>query len=76
MEEDHLFHLNYAITLLNNDDVSRAAEHQQAFERLYAKLDDDAKNADAEVVEQRALLAAAVKERASGAPRARPTTEI
>ena len=70
MEEDHLFHLNYAITLLNHDDVQRAAEHHQAFERLYAKLDDEAKNADPEVVEQRALLAAAVEERLRGGGKA------
>ena len=44
MEEDHLFRLNYAITLANNDDAPRAAEHFAEFERLYEKLDDEAAN--------------------------------
>ena len=53
MEEDHLFHLNFSITLLNHDDVKRAAEHYASFERLFANLDDAAREADAEVMEQR-----------------------
>jgi Bardet-Biedl syndrome 4 protein len=56
MEEDHLFHLNYAITLCNNDDKERAAKHFRLFEALFDKLDDDAKAADPEVGEQRAML--------------------
>jgi len=53
MEDDHLFHLNFSITLLNHDDVKRAAEHYASFERLFANLDDAAREADAEVMEQR-----------------------
>ena len=32
MEEDHLFHLNYAITLMNNSETSRAQQHFAKFE--------------------------------------------
>jgi len=60
MEEDHLFRLNYAITLFNHGDAARAAEHFRAFTELYAKLDDEAKNADPEVVEQKNALASAL----------------
>jgi len=56
MDEDHLFRLNYAITLLNNDDATRSAQHYAEFERLFSKLDDDARNADPEVMEQRNAL--------------------
>ena len=62
MEEDHLFQLNYAITLYNRNALDRAAEHYTEFERLFAKLDDDARNADPEVVEQSKSLQAALRE--------------
>jgi hypothetical protein len=32
---DHLFHLNFAITLFNNDELERARESFQHFERLF-----------------------------------------
>ena len=38
MEEDHLFHLNYAITLMNNSESSRAQQHYQKFEELFSKV--------------------------------------
>merc|ERR1711970_1501071 len=56
MEEDHLFELNYSITLASNDDLERAREHFAEFEKLFQKLDDEAKNSDAEVLEMRQLL--------------------
>jgi len=56
MEEDHLFELNYSITLASNDDLERAREHFTEFEKLFQKLDDEAKNNDAEVLEMRQLL--------------------
>ena len=52
MEEDHLFELNYAITLFNNDEMDKARAHYAEFEKLWARLDEDTKNADQEVVEQ------------------------
>ena len=53
MEDDHLFQLNYSITLLNNDDPGRAAQHYADFERIFSKMDDEARNSDPEVMEQR-----------------------
>ena len=60
MEEDHLFQLNYSITLFNNEDLERAAAHYNEFELLYEKLDDEARNSDPEVTEQRSALRAAL----------------
>ena len=67
MEEDHMFELNYAITLANHGESERAAEHFAAFERLFARLDDEAKAADPEVLQMRQLLS-----RALGVPVAPP----
>jgi len=61
MEEDHLFELNYAIALFNNDEADKAAQHFAEFEKLFAKLDDEAKNSDPEVNEQRLALQQALK---------------
>lgn len=36
MESDHLFHLNYAITLYNNEEAERAQTHFLEFETLFA----------------------------------------
>lgn len=62
MESDHLFHLNYAITLYNNDELDRAANHFTEFDRIFSKLDEEAKNADPEVLEQKAALQAALRQ--------------
>lgn len=35
LDDDYLTHLNYAVTLLNNDEPERAAEHLAAFKRLF-----------------------------------------
>lgn len=59
-DSDHLFHLNYSITLYNNDDVDRAKEHFGEFQRLFDELDDDTRNADPEVNEQAVALGAAL----------------
>jgi len=56
MEEDHLFELNYAITLANNEELDRARDHFAEFNRLFEKLDDETKNNDPEVIEMRQLL--------------------
>eukprot|EP00242_Pyramimonas_sp_CCMP2087_P014638 CAMPEP_0198199372 /NCGR_PEP_ID=MMETSP1445-20131203/2685_1 /TAXON_ID=36898 /ORGANISM="Pyramimonas sp., Strain CCMP2087" /LENGTH=413 /DNA_ID=CAMNT_0043869203 /DNA_START=382 /DNA_END=1623 /DNA_ORIENTATION=- len=52
MESDHLFELNYAISLYNNDDLQRARTHFQEFQRLFNELDDETKHSDPEVGEQ------------------------
>jgi len=56
LEEDHLFELNYAITLANNEELDRARDHFAEFNRLFEKLDDETKNNDPEVIEMRQLL--------------------
>ncbi|KAL1512318.1 hypothetical protein AB1Y20_005580 [Prymnesium parvum] len=61
MDEDHLFELNYAITLFNHDEVQKAAKHFAEFQKLFSRLDDEAKKADPEVSEQRDALEKALK---------------
>jgi len=60
METDHLFELNYAITLCNHGELAKAKQHFEAFESLFQALDTDTKNSDPEVLEQRTALAAAL----------------
>jgi Bardet-Biedl syndrome 4 protein len=60
MEEDHLFELNYSITLFNNDEIDKARDHFAEFEKLWGRLDDDTKNSDPEVIEQQNALRAAL----------------
>lgn len=56
MESDHLFHLNFAITLFNNSEHQRSKNHFKEFDRLFQALDDETKNADPEVLEKRKKL--------------------
>jgi len=56
METDHLFHLNYAITLYNHDKNQEALKHFTIAKELFGGLDDDSKNADADVVSKMDLL--------------------
>ena len=35
MEQDHLFELNYAITLYNNEELERSRHHFQEFQRMF-----------------------------------------
>lgn len=56
MESDHMFHLNFAITLFNHGDAAEAKRQFGLFSDLFAQLDDDQKNADPEVNEQRQNL--------------------
>lgn len=60
MERDHLFHLNYAITLHNNDLMDKAREQFLRFEKLFSELDEDVRTADPEVLEQQSALKAAL----------------
>mmetsp|Transcript_7584 Transcript_7584/g.14903 ORF Transcript_7584/g.14903 Transcript_7584/m.14903 type:complete len:419 (+) Transcript_7584:263-1519(+) len=60
MDDDFLFHLNYAIMLTNNDQIPKAKKHLAEFERLFEQLDAEAKTADADVTEMRAALKAAL----------------
>mmetsp|Transcript_2192 Transcript_2192/g.5096 ORF Transcript_2192/g.5096 Transcript_2192/m.5096 type:complete len:413 (-) Transcript_2192:142-1380(-) len=56
METDFLFHLNFAVMLVNNGDDDRAKEQFAAFEALYSELDEETKTADKDVVEMRLTL--------------------
>ncbi|CAN0041747.1 unnamed protein product [Ectocarpus sp. 6 AP-2014] len=38
---DYLTHLNYAVTLLKNDEPERAAEHYASFKKIFEALDPD-----------------------------------
>ena len=52
MESDHLFELNYAITLYKHGDSKQCQQHFARFKELWAELDDDVKNADPGVEQQ------------------------
>eukprot|EP00854_Cymbomonas_tetramitiformis_P024156 gene24156-29321_t len=56
MESDHLFELNYSITLYNNGELERSRHHFQEFQRLFAELDEENRNSDPEVIEQKNTL--------------------
>lgn len=56
METDHLFHLNYAITLFNNNQVEHAREQFELFERVFRDLDEESRNSDPEVLENQDVL--------------------
>ncbi|KAG1711324.1 hypothetical protein DVH05_008577 [Phytophthora capsici] len=51
-----MFHLNYAITLYNNDEMERAKVQFDRFEEIFEGLDEEARSADPEVQEQRQAL--------------------
>ncbi len=56
MEENRLFELNYAVSLANTGRYDKAREHLAAFERLDARLDEEERDAEPQVYEQRDLL--------------------
>ena len=58
---NHLFYLNYAITLYNNDEVERARAQFDEFETLFEQLDEEAKAANTDVTQQRVALGLALK---------------
>eukprot|EP00742_Colponemidia_sp_Colp-10_P004412 GILJ01004709.1.p1 GENE.GILJ01004709.1~~GILJ01004709.1.p1 ORF type:complete len:470 (-),score=67.56 GILJ01004709.1:204-1574(-) len=60
MERDHLFHLNYSITLYNHNEMPRAKEQFLEFERIFSELEEDVRNSDRDVLEQRKMLGAAL----------------
>ena len=55
-----MFHLNYAVTLLNAGDENRARQQFEEFERLFSELDDETKGSDPDVLLQRNLLTRAM----------------
>jgi Bardet-Biedl syndrome 4 protein len=53
MESDHLFELNYAITLYNNEQLEDAKQHFAEFEKLFQELDEEARISDPDILEIR-----------------------
>jgi len=62
MESDHLFHLNYALTLASNGEFAKARQQYDHAFRIFEGLDDDSKGADMEVVEQFDTLKVALEQ--------------
>jgi len=59
--DDHLFHLNFAITLFNNEEVERAHHHFVRFEKVFQELDPELRDADPDVLNQRSVLSKALQ---------------
>ena len=58
LEKDHLFEINYAITLYNMGDLEKSKQHLNDFERLFSALDEESKNSDSDILEKRQQLLA------------------
>jgi Bardet-Biedl syndrome 4 protein len=56
LSRDHLCHLNYALTLFNNDEMERAKVQFDKFEAIFETLDESTKSSDPEVAQQRQAL--------------------
>ena len=56
LEDDYLFHLNYAVMLHEHQELRKAKDHFDAFISLFEELDDETKNCDSDILEQKRLL--------------------
>eukprot|EP01063_Lacrimia_lanifica_P034666 TRINITY_DN644_c0_g1_i1.p1 TRINITY_DN644_c0_g1~~TRINITY_DN644_c0_g1_i1.p1 ORF type:complete len:437 (+),score=219.60 TRINITY_DN644_c0_g1_i1:59-1369(+) len=56
MERDHLFELNYAVTLYNQDEMDQARQHFMDFEEIFNELDDETRQSDEDVLNVRNQL--------------------
>lgn len=61
MDNDYLFSLNYATTLLNHNEVERAAEVFEDFTRIYSQL-EDSKEVDQDVLDAKRHIEALLKD--------------
>merc|ERR1719263_1327781 len=61
MEPDHMFHLNFAITLFNHGDTAEAKRQFTLFNDLFLQLDDEQKSSDPDVNDQNNFLASVLK---------------
>ncbi|GMH32300.1 hypothetical protein BSKO_00134 [Bryopsis sp. KO-2023] len=61
LEDDYLFHLNFAITLCNNGEIDGATNHFKAFQQLFSQLDEEAKSFDPDVQERSRKLGMLIK---------------
>ncbi len=62
MDNDHLFELNYAVILYNNNQIEAAKEHYLRFEELFKELDEEEQNSDPMILEVRQHLSLALKD--------------
>lgn len=60
LDDDYVCHLNFAITLFNNDELERAHHHFMQFEKTYQELDPEVKDSDQDVINQRNVLSNAL----------------
>ena len=60
MEKDPTTYFNYAIVLYNQDYPAEAKKMFVEGERMFQELDEDSKNAEPELLEQRVTLAKAL----------------
>merc|ERR1712087_661015 len=57
MDSDHMFHLNFAITLFNHGDANEAKRQYVLFNDIFSQLEEGQRNSDPDVNEQRNTLA-------------------
>ena len=74
MEEDHMTHLNFAITLYNFGDVARAKEEFAHFQRMFASCGSDVEH-DEDVTSQASALRK-VRARAPLSRRGKPPSSV
>jgi len=63
LEDDWLFHLNYAVTLHNAGQVPEAEKHYAQFEKAFEQLDEETKKADPDVLQAKSQLEALLKKK-------------
>jgi len=61
MEQDHMNHLNYAITLYNHGETEKARTHYGLFKELYTELNQEEMEHDFEVMAQSQALQEALE---------------
>jgi Bardet-Biedl syndrome 4 protein len=61
MEADHVFMLNYAVTLFNNEEFAAARDKLAQFEGLFKELDEETQQGDPQVLQVRDQLTASLQ---------------
>eukprot|EP00698_Gefionella_okellyi_P010321 TRINITY_DN2671_c0_g1_i1.p2 TRINITY_DN2671_c0_g1~~TRINITY_DN2671_c0_g1_i1.p2 ORF type:complete len:417 (+),score=95.43 TRINITY_DN2671_c0_g1_i1:86-1336(+) len=60
LEGDHVFNLNYAVTLYNKGEYAKAKHHFAEFERAFNELDKESRDSDPDVQTMRNTLSTAL----------------
>jgi len=60
MDEDHMFHLNYAVSLYRDGKVDQAKPEFVEFERLFRELDEETQQGDQDVLSVRSAMKVAL----------------